>query len=301
MRTTLLLRIASVLTFIHGALHEAGQHGTPEPGAQAAGVLAMKTNSFAIFGVTRNFWDFYRGMSLLGTLTMVAFAVLLWMLGDLAKKNGAAARPMIAAFAFTFLAMSLIAYKFLVPPPAVMELIIAAIRLRRDRREARRGLGMILRERLTATMEGDYVVFLIGMRINSPLRIHKWLPVVRSMSRMIAELIRHPELGFLHAESWFGRTLIMVQYWRSLPQLLAYAKDKNAAHLPAWREFNQRVGTDGSVGIWHETYAIRSGTYETVYVNMPPFGLGKAGTLQPATGSRNAAADRMNPQPKQNV
>lgn len=45
----------------------------------------------------------------------------------------------------------------------------------------------------------------------------------------------------------------MVQYWRSMDQLLAYAENKDAAHLPAWRDFNQSVGTDGSVGIWHET------------------------------------------------
>lgn len=127
MKTTLLLRIASGLTLLHGVLHEAGQHGTPEPGAQAAGVLAMKTNSFAIFGVTRSFWDFYRGFSLLGTLTMVVFAALLWMLGDLARKDASAARPMIAVFAFAFLGMSLIAYKFLVPPPVYMELLIALI------------------------------------------------------------------------------------------------------------------------------------------------------------------------------
>ena len=127
MKTTLLLRIASVLTLIHAALHEVGQHGTPEPGAQAAGVLAMKTKSFAIFGVTRNFWDFYRGFSMFATLMMVLIAVLLWMLGDLARKDASAARPMIAAFAFAFLGMSLIAYKFLAPPPAVMELLIAGI------------------------------------------------------------------------------------------------------------------------------------------------------------------------------
>lgn len=47
----------------------------------------------------------------------------------------------------------------------------------------------------------------------------------------------------------------MVQYWRSMDQLLAYAKNKTAAHLPAWQAFNKAVGTDGSVGIWHETYA----------------------------------------------
>ena len=40
--------------------------------------------------------------------------------------------------------------------------------------------------------------------------------------------------------------------------------------------FNQQVANDGSVGIWHETYLVNSGQYETVYCNMPPYGLTKA-------------------------
>jgi hypothetical protein len=152
---------------------------------------------------------------------------------------------------------------------------------------------MIRPERLTAAIDGDFVVFLIGMRINRPMKPHKWLPVIRAMPRMIEELYRQPELGFMHAEMWFSRTTIMVQYWRSMEQLLAYATNKHAEHLPAWQAFNRRVGTDGSVGIWHETYAASPGTYESVYVNMPDFGLGKAGTLPPATGGRRSASDRL--------
>lgn len=152
---------------------------------------------------------------------------------------------------------------------------------------------MIRTERLTASIDGDFVVFLIGMRINSPVKVHKWLPVVGAMPRMIKELYRQPELGFIHAEMWFSRTTIMVQYWRSMEQLLAYAKSKNAEHLPAWHAFNKSVGTDGSVGIWHETYAASAGSYENVYVNMPTFGLGKAGTLQPATGGKQSASGRL--------
>jgi hypothetical protein len=154
---------------------------------------------------------------------------------------------------------------------------------------------LINRERLTATLEGDFVVFLIGMRINSPLKVHKWLPVARAMPRMITELSRQPELGFIHAEMWFSRTIILVQYWRSMEQLLAYAANKQAQHLPAWKAFNKSLGTDGSVGIWHETYRAAAGTYETVYVNMPAFGLGKAGTLQAASGRKQSAAGRLRP------
>lgn len=152
---------------------------------------------------------------------------------------------------------------------------------------------MIHTDRVTATLEGDYVVFLIGMRLNHPWKVHKWWPVARAMPRMVKELQQKPELGFLHAESWGGRTTIMVQYWRSMEQLLAYAKARDSAHLPAWQAFNKAIGTDGSVGIWHETYAIKPGQYENVYANMPPFGLGRAGRLQPATGERKSASDRL--------
>ena len=152
---------------------------------------------------------------------------------------------------------------------------------------------MILKERLTAQLEGDFVVFLIGMRINNPLKVHKWLPVASAMPRMLNELYRQPELGFIHAEMWFARTIIQVQYWRSMEQLLAYAKNKEAQHLPAWQSFNKAIGTDGSVGIWHETYAVSPGSYENIYVNMPLFGLGKAGTVQIATGARQSATDRL--------
>jgi hypothetical protein len=154
---------------------------------------------------------------------------------------------------------------------------------------------MIRPERLTATLEGDFVVFLIGMRINSPLKVHRWLPVVSAMTRMIGELYRHRELGFLHVESWFGRTTLMVQYWRSLDQLLAYAKNRDAQHLPAWRAFNQAVGTDGTVGIWHETYTATPGSHENIYVNMPAFGLGKAGVLHEAMAGLQSAAGRLRP------
>src|ERR671912_1813341 len=152
---------------------------------------------------------------------------------------------------------------------------------------------MIHRGRFAASLEGNFVVFLIGMRINQPLLVHKWLPVATSMPRMLKELHARPELGFLHAEAWFGRTIIFLQYWRSIEQLLADATNKEAEHLPAWKAFNRSVGSNGTVGIWHETYAVSAGGYESIYVNMPPFGLGKAGVLHAAEGLRQSAGQRV--------
>jgi hypothetical protein len=154
---------------------------------------------------------------------------------------------------------------------------------------------MTRNDRLTARLEGEFVVFLIGMRINKPWLIHKWWPVMRAMPRMLKELQARPELGMLHAERWFSRTVILVQYWRSVDHLLAYAADRDAAHLPAWRAFNRSVGTSGAVGVWHETYRVLPGHYENIYVNMPAFGLGAVGSMSPATGTMKSAADRLRP------
>jgi hypothetical protein len=151
---------------------------------------------------------------------------------------------------------------------------------------------MIRRERLCAEMDGEFVVFLIGMRINTLWKMHKWMPVIRAMPRMLRELMITPNSGLLSSEMWFGRTTIMVQYWESKEKLLSYATNKEAEHLPAWKMFNQSVGTNGDVGIWHETYVIAPGSCENIYVNMPEFGLGKAGVLNPASGKRYSAKDR---------
>jgi hypothetical protein len=48
------------------------------------------------------------------------------------------------------------------------------------------------------------------------------------------------------------------------------------------------------VGIWHETYAVSPGTYENIYVNMPPFGLARAGTAQAVSAGGHSAAARLN-------
>jgi hypothetical protein len=152
----------------------------------------------------------------------------------------------------------------------------------------------VVSKRVTGRMDGEFVVFMIGMRVNAWWKLHKWVPVAFAMPKMIRELTLKPELGFLGAEQWFGRTTIMLQYWRSMDQLLDYAKNRDASHLPAWRAFNKRIGTSGDVGIWHETYRVRAGDYENIYVNMPAFGLARAGNmLEVGKGKRDGAKDRL--------
>jgi hypothetical protein len=153
-------------------------------------------------------------------------------------------------------------------------------------------MGKTINQRMTAKLEGDFVVFLIGMRINRFWKFHKWLPIATAMPKMIKELAANADSGFLGAQP-FGISGVLVQYWRSFEHLEAYAKDRNASHYPAWKEFNKKVRSNGDVGIWHETYQVRAGEYETIYNNMPKFGLGTVGELVPITGRHESAADRI--------
>jgi hypothetical protein len=155
-------------------------------------------------------------------------------------------------------------------------------------------MARVVNGRMTADVEGDFVVFMIGMRVNKPWKLHKWVPVARAMAPMRRILARREELGLLGMHTWVGPAgTLLVQYWRSVEHLNRFASDNSLPHHAAWRDFNRRVGTDGDVGIWHETYRVRAGEYEVLYGNMPRFGLARAGQHLPVARKGESAAERM--------
>jgi hypothetical protein len=147
--------------------------------------------------------------------------------------------------------------------------------------------------RFSADIEGDFVVLLIGMRFNKPWLVHKWLPVALAMPKMLKVLDQHPELGCLGYQQWFGRTTLMVQYWRDFESLRRFATDQTLPHLEPWRRFNRAVGDNGDVGVFHETYLVSAGQYEVVYGNMPVFGLAAASAHVPVARRGATAAERL--------
>lgn len=152
----------------------------------------------------------------------------------------------------------------------------------------------VINGRFTARTDEPFVVFIIGMRINSPLAVRKWLPTVRAMGPMLRELYKHPEKGFLGGEFFFYRWgPAIVQYWRSFEDLERFARNPDDPHLPAWQRFNRSVGADGTVGIFHETFMVERGNYEAIYSNMPVFGLAKATEHVRAVGGRETARRRL--------
>ncbi|MFV0460958.1 MAG: DUF4188 domain-containing protein [Actinomycetales bacterium] len=147
--------------------------------------------------------------------------------------------------------------------------------------------------RYTVSGSDDVTVFLIGMRVRKPWRVDQWVPVARAFTRMLAYLERTPEAGLLGHEEWFGRTTLMLSYWRSPEHLQRFAADPDAPHAEPWRIFMRSVGADPVVGVWHETYRATPGNYEVVYLDMPDFGLGKAVGVQRVGAGSSTARQRL--------
>lgn len=141
--------------------------------------------------------------------------------------------------------------------------------------------------RWAAEIEGDFVVLVIGTRIDvrHPVRWFRDVGGMRGMQHMLKELQKHPEKGLLGVLS---AGPVLVQYWRSFEALEAFARDPGDVHRPAWQKYWQRVGNDPRSGIFHETYLVRAGEYEAIYANMPPTGLGKAASLVPLASASRA-------------
>jgi Domain of unknown function (DUF4188) len=155
-------------------------------------------------------------------------------------------------------------------------------------------MAKVIPGRFTAQTDEPFVVFIIGMRVNKFFAFRKWFATAMAMGPMIRTLYEHPEKGFLGAQtliSWPGVTTI--QYWRSFEDLEKFARDKDDPHLEPWRKFNKTIGSDGSVGIFHETFLVDAGKYEAVYGNMPVIGLASATRHVPAVGKRETARRRL--------
>jgi hypothetical protein len=151
----------------------------------------------------------------------------------------------------------------------------------------------VIPSRMTHDYNGELVVFLIGMRINQPWRLDRWLPVFQAMPAMLAELLADPDSGLMGYRLTFGRGgPLLVQYWNSHERLYAYSSDPNSSHRPAWARFNRMIRkAPGAVGIWHETYLVDRA--ETVYSGMPPSGLAAATTAVPVARKGETARERV--------
>ncbi|MDX2161595.1 MAG: DUF4188 domain-containing protein [bacterium] len=137
----------------------------------------------------------------------------------------------------------------------------------------------VVADKFTTHIDQPMVVFVLGARANHLRKLRQTLQVFSAFTPMLDTLRAHPEKGFLHGDVYFTLiplATVMISYWRSYDDLERFSRSKDDPHLAAWHDFNRKVGYDGSVGIWHETYLVAPGQVEALYGNMPPIGLAKA-------------------------
>ena len=153
-------------------------------------------------------------------------------------------------------------------------------------------MAQIFPGRDTADLEGDFVVFLIGMRVNRPWKLRKLAFMLGTMPKLLKELEADPSLGCLSSRQVLHSPIapVVMQIWRSFEELEAYSAAQT--HNAMWKRFFELVKLDGDIGIWHETYRVKAGEYECIYGNMPRFGLAVAGEHR-GLGSASRARDRL--------
>ncbi|CAI5537266.1 unnamed protein product [Closterium sp. Naga37s-1] len=159
----------------------------------------------------------------------------------------------------------------------------------------------IFQGRMAGKMDGDFCLFLIGARANNPFPMGPAFPSVGEVfNQAVRELEQESErFGYLGGDHYVGTDVtrgsqtIAVMYWRSYDHLVSYANDQNLVHGSAWKRMTQLLRDGPDIGVWHESYAIKAGQYESIYVNCPAFGLGAAGRLVPAAGPLSTSRGRM--------
>ena len=125
MKPTVFLRIASVLTLIHAALHTiGGVFGKTPPDLQPV-VAAMQGNQFLAMGVMRTMWDFHMGLGLAVSVFLTVEGVVFWQLGSLAKTDAARLRPILTTFLAGYLGVAVVSYRYFFAGPVITEILIA--------------------------------------------------------------------------------------------------------------------------------------------------------------------------------
>jgi len=121
MKQSILLRTASVLTLVFCAGHTYGTLNTSSRGPEEAAVfMAMQAYPFSIMGFRRTHWDFYRGFSLLFSITLLLLAVLLWQLGGLAQSDPARSRPFVAILGLGYIGFTVLCGIYFFTAPFVV-------------------------------------------------------------------------------------------------------------------------------------------------------------------------------------
>jgi hypothetical protein len=126
MSSRALYRVASVILVLYATAHGLGfRKADPRWNADAT-IAAMKT-TFEVQGQTRSYWDFFSGFGFFCTGLVLLCAVLAWQLAGLPADVLARLKLVRLAFAVCFVALTIVAWRYVFLVPTVFTAIVAVI------------------------------------------------------------------------------------------------------------------------------------------------------------------------------
>ena len=151
----------------------------------------------------------------------------------------------------------------------------------------------IIHQQYSAKCDGDFVVFLIGARANGMHPFTKrFADLGNAFQSMVKELESDPSFGYMGGDTSISANdrkskVVYIQYWRSYEALQKWTHTRLGIHVKAVAYYMKTDKDDGTYGIWHETYKVRDGEYESIYAHMPPMGLALATQIVPEPKHNN--------------
>ena len=124
-KTHLLLKIASAITFLYCAGHLSGFPWTPGLGENELSVIeGMKSQQFDADGAIRTYWEFYIGFGLIIGAFLLLQTVLLLQLSIIAKSTVLKVKWIIVSFIASFAINTFLSWKFFFSIPVILATII---------------------------------------------------------------------------------------------------------------------------------------------------------------------------------
>lgn len=125
MSPSLLYRIASVLMVLFGLAHQFGfRRVDPSWGVDSA-IGALKAAQFQVQGMARTYWDFFSGFGFFVTVLLFFAAILAFQLGGLSKETLRSLALVRWAFALSFVAITVISWRYFFVAPLVLSGLVA--------------------------------------------------------------------------------------------------------------------------------------------------------------------------------
>ena len=124
MKPSLLYRIASVLLVLFALGHQIGfRQVDPQWGVDSV-IATLQTTQFQVQGMTRTYWDFFSGFGFFVTVLLLFMATLAWQLATLTKEVLRSLSLLIWSMAFSFVAITLLTWRFFFIAPLVFSLLV---------------------------------------------------------------------------------------------------------------------------------------------------------------------------------